>query len=976
MKKILLLFSTLYLITSPAIATIVDSSTPNNKSVKSSNANICTCTLPDLGDRYTSDDCDLDGGEISEDQTICSGETAGRLTTLTRPSGGEGSYNYQWQYSIDNTTWIDIDNAKYTYYRPGKLTETTYYRKKTTDDCGVAYSNMVIITVYDELGAGTISSSQSVCYGSDVDSITGTSATGGSGDFTYQWQKSTNELTWNTISEATSESYLPEESTTLTFYRRKVTDNTCNETLYSDTVYIVAYEELSAGTISSTQTLCYYSTADTLTVTSVSGGSGDYTYQWQLSTDGSTWSAINNATNESYFPVETSSLNYYRLQVTDDNCGVSAYSNTITITIYDAYDGGEITDDQTLCNGEVPEELTTITDVSRGDGNYEYQWQYSYNDSTWIDIDDAQNSYYQPEELTETTYYRKETSDECGIVYSNSVEIIVEAEFSVGTIGEDQYACENCSISPITTTEEPSTSYGLENQWQQSTNGTTWEDIDGETADSLTISDLEETTYFRKKVTTNCGEGYTNTVSIIIYPTLEAGTISFDQEIEYNTQPEVLTGTKASGGSGNYSYQWQYSYDEDTWYDLSEASKYNYQPDTLTRTTYFRRQVSEENCTTVYTNIVTISIAYDLDPGTIASSQTICSGTIPEELTGTSAYIEEGTLIYYWESSSDSIFWSDIDGENEETYQPGEISALTYFRRRVECDSIEAYSNIIYIDTLEHVNVPTLTIEDSYCTGDEVTVELNASDTVVWYDSNKSVIQQSGSFTFTADPDTLYYYTVIDTSGCYGEITLVDITINYVDVAITTDNDDIENVTNGDHVIFYPNVDSNLDESEFDYTWTFTHEDKGWYETLYDKEPEEYFHWEGWYSIELEIEMPGGCKYTYDEDDYMYVLEEVDEDATKSGNKDRDKLSADFGTDNTSPTTIAVYPNPVGDILYIEVQNNNEVLPVKFYNSVGLLIYEDSIEGNEFVKTIDTGNLNQGIYFITIGSSNYKITKK
>ncbi len=926
----------------------------------------------------------LNGGKIVDDQTICFASVPEKIKTSISTTGGKGSYTYKWQYSYDTQNWSYVEDttAIQTYYQPEELTETTYFRKETTDICGETYSDTVTINVYDELSAGSTSSSQSVCYESVPDTITGTSATGGSGDYFYQWQQSLDGLSWNDIEDATTISYYPSNDSTFSYYRRRVTDSICGTSIYSDSLYIAFYDSLSAGTIVSSQEICYKTTPDSLTGTSATGGSGDYIYQWQQSSDGSSWNDIDDAETENYSPSRLVTSTYYRRGVTDNICGTTVFSDSVYIKVYEKLEGGVIVNDQTVCYGYAPETLMTLNLASGGEEEYEYQWQYSFDNVTWTDIEDAQDYVYQPGEVTETTYFRIETNDECGIVTSNSVTISVEDEFTPGTIGTDQNVCENCSIAAIKTIEEPSTSSGLEYQWQQSTDGSSWEDINGETGDSLYITDLDSTTYFRKKVSTDCGEGYTDTVTVTIYSVLLPGTISSDQEIVSGSEPEEFVGTTASGGSGDYLYQWQFSYNEEDWYTIPEETEMNYQPDSLYQTTYFRRQVSEKNCTTVFSNTITITVSdsdsdeYVLDAGTIGSSQIICYNTVPDKLTGTSASGLMSTYKYYWESSLDSTSWSEIDGENDESYQPENITELTYFRRKAESDSLTAYSNTIYVNTYGQVEVPSLSSDDSYCLGDEITLEVNTSDTVLWYNSDKEMIQQSESYTFTADTSAQYYYTIIDTSGCYGELTLADVTINYANVNITTSYDDIENVTNGDNVVFYPNIDSNVDESEIDYTWTFTHNEKGWYETLYDMEPEEYFHWEGWYSVELDVDLPTGCQYIYNKNNYMYVLEEVDDDATKSNNIDRDKLSADFGAQDSSLVNVTIYPNPVGDVLYIKVQNNKETLPVKIFNSIGSLIYQDTIEENEFLKTVNTSGLKTGLYYITIGSTNYKITKQ
>ena len=69
--------------------------------------------------------------------------------------------------------------------------------------------------------------------------------------------------------------------------------------------------------------------------------------------------------------------------------------------------------------------------------------------------------------------------------------------------------------------------------------------------------------------------------------------------------------------------------------------------------------------------------------GTIAASQTICSGSTPEGITNStlpSGYT--GTLQYKWQSSvSPFTSWSDIGSSNSATYNPGSLLATTWYKR-------------------------------------------------------------------------------------------------------------------------------------------------------------------------------------------------------------------------------------------------------------------------------------------------------
>jgi len=100
------------------------------------------CTNPDSG------------GEIGEDQSVCSGTTPEEIENVTLPSGHTGDLKYKWQSSITSSTtgFADIPGAGNSSYLPGPLTATTWFRRLTRVDCmpdwtGCDTSNVVKISI-------------------------------------------------------------------------------------------------------------------------------------------------------------------------------------------------------------------------------------------------------------------------------------------------------------------------------------------------------------------------------------------------------------------------------------------------------------------------------------------------------------------------------------------------------------------------------------------------------------------------------------------------------------------------------------------------------------------------------------------------------------------------------------------------------------------------------------------------------------
>ena len=91
----------------------------------------------------------LSGGSISCSTTsIVSGNSPGTIGNSSSPSGGTGSYTYQWQQSINNgSTWTNISGATGLTYSCPVLTITTSFRRSVTSGSQTSYSNTVKITV-------------------------------------------------------------------------------------------------------------------------------------------------------------------------------------------------------------------------------------------------------------------------------------------------------------------------------------------------------------------------------------------------------------------------------------------------------------------------------------------------------------------------------------------------------------------------------------------------------------------------------------------------------------------------------------------------------------------------------------------------------------------------------------------------------------------------------------------------------------
>lgn len=110
---------------------------------------------------------------------------------------------------------------------------------------------------------------------------------------------------------------------------------------YSNVATVIVYPILQGGTLSPSSASVNYNTGPgQLTGTVPTGGNGIYSYQWQSSPNSSTWTSISGATSQNYTPGDLTAATYYRREATSN--GVSAYSNTATISVYPQLTGGSI----------------------------------------------------------------------------------------------------------------------------------------------------------------------------------------------------------------------------------------------------------------------------------------------------------------------------------------------------------------------------------------------------------------------------------------------------------------------------------------------------------------------------------------------------------------------------------------------------------------------------------------------------------
>ncbi|MCX6352695.1 MAG: PKD domain-containing protein, partial [Bacteroidetes bacterium] len=213
---------------------------------------------------------------IIKGQYICY-NTSANITGST-PTGGNGSYTYQWQDSISGGSWNNISGATSQSYTATGLIKTTYYRRIVSSGActgkQLSLSNFDTITVNPKLNAYTKAALKYICYNTSTTLID--SSYGGTGTITFSWTSSPSGFTSSIKNPSTG------NLTSTTRFYLKVTDSKgCTDT----TSILIKVNPKLIAAITSTKYICY-NTSTILDASGSNGGTTPYGYTWSSNPTG------------------------------------------------------------------------------------------------------------------------------------------------------------------------------------------------------------------------------------------------------------------------------------------------------------------------------------------------------------------------------------------------------------------------------------------------------------------------------------------------------------------------------------------------------------------------------------------------------------------------------------------------------------------------------------------------------------------
>lgn len=315
----------------------------------------------------------LVSGVISTDPVVCYDSTAA-ITFSTLPSGGGDSYYYFWESSTDSVNFTSLADADTmsSNYNTAALTDTMYYRVNVVSvaGCGSEYTDVITINVANEFMPAVISCAtvSTICKGDAPMPITVSSAEyGGLGVRRGHFEQRIGNGEWTVVTADSVLTYQPSALTDTTQYRY-YSSSDCG-VVYSNIITINVYPELVAGVITGGTYVCANSTAQLSLMTDCTGGEDPYSYQWQMSADGITYSDLPGATQTTYQTVVTNpnsnsnNVIWYRLAFSSASGCDTVYSSPHQITVRPEVQGATINSSTTspICYGTAPAPITIVT---------------------------------------------------------------------------------------------------------------------------------------------------------------------------------------------------------------------------------------------------------------------------------------------------------------------------------------------------------------------------------------------------------------------------------------------------------------------------------------------------------------------------------------------------------------------------------------------------------------------------------------
>jgi gliding motility-associated-like protein len=549
----------------------------------------------------------------------------------------------------------------------------------------------------------------SICSNMFPEKIIGTKPVGGTGPYTYLWEKSYDQILWTPlINDADPVNYTPTVIETSTVWFRRTITSSAPDVLVdvSKAVQIIVQPFIKNNIVGNSDTLCFGQDPILLTSRAVlADGNGIYSFKWQVSIDNINFN-LPVHTAEGYTPPGGLTVtSWYRRTVTSGRCVDS--STVAKLTVLPLISNNSITNTPPdICYGSTFVNITASVPpvLTGGDLTFRISWESSLSGvSGWapasgsiiaggFNPDEASASF--PGSLFYRRVVKSGSNDVC---VSNSAPVRLNdypviSNNAIKTNSVNKPICSGSAAPPLIDSLVVSggnNAYAY--SWEYRTSTLPWTPVAGVTTSVHSPGNLSVTTDFRRRVISSACSNISNTITIIAHNSILNNSISLlssgtDTTLCNGANPTRLTGSLPTGGISSYAYLWLSSTDNATWTQIPVASTLrDYDPPVLTVPTYYKRQVVSGACLVVSASTVYVNVLPLIANNTISGTSTVCKNLVPKVVTGAAISGGSGSYNYLWQESSDggATWQSAALVNNSADYQPPALSVPMKYRRYV-----------------------------------------------------------------------------------------------------------------------------------------------------------------------------------------------------------------------------------------------------------------------------------------------------
>lgn len=666
--------------------------------------------------------------------TVChNSSTVVRFDTAS--SGAEGTgFDVKWQQSTNNTFYTNL--GYYDSLVTAALVTPRYYRAIVFSAlCGTNdTTNVVLVGVYDTLHFGSMTESETLCYGDSV-ALGVDSVGGGSGRLSYLWQQGSGIM----VPMGTAPTFQSPALTASTEYHLTVSDELCGLSRQYSTS-ITVYDTLTVPTIAADTTVVCHGATATLRVSVPATGGDTVQYEWQQLVD-SVWTALDGATDTVFVAGPLTDTATFRVRAFS-GCG-EQFSAAVQVDVMAGlqFAGHLIAEMDTVCYFS-PFVLRMDTaawavGVAEGDSCL-FEWYY-VNDGSDQVLFMNQTGDSVETRLTNfsRSYYVQVSSLLCptAVDTTNHVHVTVRPQFAAGVFDAVAPVCFDSvpgELALTTPFEGGTGSYTY--LWEKrAADAEAWDTVyvnvdsvyyvDDTVAVDTTMVRLwtaasyqptavrGDTLYRLSAYDAGCDARQSATVSVLAMDELQGPVVAAPSEavICYSTQPDTLRMTQgANGGDSLFAYQWYRQVDTAGWQPIAGADSTVYQPDTLTVSTRYRLAATG-SCGTVYSNEVLVSVVQPVQAGTLTGDTTVCYHGMATLSLDSLSYRVDDNYSRRWLVSSDGESYDELRyGDNRPVvdtplFVSDALEEARYFRVEVSsalCGGIDT-TNAVLVNVWE-----------------------------------------------------------------------------------------------------------------------------------------------------------------------------------------------------------------------------------------------------------------------------------